>query len=157
MRKEHDCEACRLRAAGLSEGATLATVAEHDRQAIAQFGWTAHHIVDGQVPSAHTHGLMERFEHLDVQVVLPATPETIQALLAPIAVAVTRGRRFGAGDEVRGVFNVPLRFVERPEGGRTVLRALFPDPEGRWPDDPNVAAGYELQLALLEGEAAVSP
>ncbi len=144
------CEVERLQEAGLSRGAALATIEEHDRQAIEKYGWTAHHIVDDTVPSAHTHGLTERFGHPDFQVVLPAAPETIQRLLAPLVQAVVNGQTFRAGEETLGVFNVPVRFVERRESGRTVLRAIFPDPEGRWPDEQGVQRGYELQLAHHE-------
>jgi hypothetical protein len=145
-----DCEIHRLQEAGLSFEAALATIREHDRQAIERFGWVAHHIVDSPVPTAHTHGLRERFDHPDLQVVLPASPETIQRLLAPVAQAVVNGRTFCAGEEATDVFNVPVRFVARTESGRGVLRVLFPDPNGRWPDDPGVEPGYDLQLADIE-------
>ena len=130
--------------------ASLAMIAEHDRHAIARYGWAAHYIVGGIVPSAHTHGLMERFEHPDLQVVLPAAPETLRRLLTPLALAVTKGRVFRAGQEAGGVFTLPVRFIERREGRRMVLRALFPDPKGRWPDDVDVEPGYGRQLAEVE-------
>lgn len=144
------CEVERLQQAGLSRGAAFATIEEHDRHAIEDYGWTAHHIVGDTVPSAHTHGLSERFGHPDLQVVLPAAPETIQRLLAPLAQAVVNGRTFRAGEESFGVFNVPVRFVERQEGGRPVLRAIYPDPKGKWPDEHGVQPGYDLQLLNLE-------
>lgn len=145
-----DCEIDRLQEAGLSLEAAAATIREDERQLMERYGWVAHHIVDSPVPTAHTHGLWERFGHPDLQVVLPARPETIQRLLAPVAQAVVGGSRFHAGEEATGVFNVPIRFVARTEGGRAVLRVLFPDPYGRWPDDPDVEPGYDLQLADID-------
>jgi hypothetical protein len=51
---------------------------------------------------------------------------------------------------VRGVFIVPVRFIEWREGRRVVLPVLFPNPKGRWPEDSAVARGYGLQLAGVE-------
>lgn len=140
------CESCELQASGLTVEQALSVVAERTRTAIAQYGWAAHVIPDASPATAHTQGLMETYEHPDLQVVLPADPATLQRLLRPLAEAVKAGRIFHPGDEAEGVFNVPVRFAERGEGGRQVLRALFPDPQGRFPGDPGVDPEWGKQL-----------
>jgi hypothetical protein len=88
--------------------------------------------------------------HADLEIVLPARPETLARLIKPLANAVKAGRRLRAGEEVTDLFSVPVRFAAAKEGGRDVLRAIFPDPEGRWPEDPRCSPGYRDQLNDIE-------
>lgn len=145
-----DCDACKFLARGnVTEEQAMALIREHDQNAIAKHGWTAHYLVATYPQSAHTHGLQERFGHPDLQIVLHMAPERLAQLLGPIADAVTKGRTFRPGEEATDLFLVPVRFREYQEGGRTVLRALFPDEHGRWPEDPNAPAAWRAQLLTL--------
>jgi hypothetical protein len=134
----------------MSREAALKTLYADMRDRIAQYSWTSHLIVDAPVPSIHTHGLDETAHHPDLEVVLPTDPDTLYRLLAPLAEAAAAGTRFSIHTETVGLFKTPVRFRDAVESGRPVLRAIFPDPCGRWPEDPLVAAGYELQLEGLD-------
>lgn len=125
---------------------TLEGLAKAHNDLIAQYGWTAHYIVDARIPTGHTHGLQENFGHPDLQIVLPVQMEQLQEFLTVLAEAVVNGRIFDTLASHTKVFSVPIRFIERAEGNRYVLRALFPDPRGRWPEDPEVLPGYKAQL-----------
>jgi hypothetical protein len=111
---------------------------------MARFGWVAHVITDS--PLIHTHGLAERFGHPDREIRLAVDPTTRYHLLAPLVDTIKAGRRFAAGDEDQTIFSVPVRFVTREESGRRVLRAIFPDPQGRFPDDPGCPPAWAAQL-----------
>ena len=52
--------------------------------------------------NAHTHG-MERYGHLDFQVVLFLPPNEIARILNTMGLRVQNGERFRAGDYVSGI------------------------------------------------------
>lgn len=141
------CEVCEAVAQGVPQPVAMARAQLDMETLIDQHGWAAHLIVDTYPSSIHTHGLADRFHHPDFQVVLPVDRSLLYSLIAPMARAVVGGRIFRAGDEVPDLYLCPVRLVERIESGRQVLRILFVDPAGRWPDDPRVAPGWETQLS----------
>ena len=145
-----DCDACKFLARGnVTEEQAMALIRQHDRSAIEKYGWTAHYLVGTYPHSVHTHGLQERFGHKDLQIVLHMAPERLAQLLNPLVEALVAGRTFGVAQEVTDLFSVPVRFREYQEGGRTVLRAVFPDEYGRWPEDPTATAAWRAQLLSL--------
>ena len=111
---------------------------------IEQMGWVAHVITDE--PTAHTHGLEETYGHPDIQVWIPTNYEKQYELLATVAEAVKEGRRYEADKEYADLFNLPVRFVQRWESGRSVLRMIIPDPNGKFAGDPGCMPGYDAQL-----------
>ena len=143
-RKTCSCNMCRLQQGGLSHHDALGSVVVRDADLIERFGWVAHTMTDQ--PLIHTHGLQERFDHPDLEIRLAVPPNKRYSFLAPIAEAVKAGRRFQAGEEDHTVFSVPIRFIAREESGRMVLRAIFPDPAGRFPDDPGCPPEWAEQL-----------
>ena len=139
------CEVCALREEhGLSQEEALVLSQQLDAERLAHHGWVAHAITDA--PLIHTHGLPEQFDHPDLEIRLAVPPKQRYALLAPLVDAVKTGRRFHAGDEDPTIFAVPVRFIACTESGRSVLRAIFPDPTGRFPDDPGCPAEWADQL-----------
>lgn len=95
--------------------------------------------------NAHTHG-MERYGHLDFQVVLFLPPNEIARILNPMGLRVQNGERFRAGDYVSGIYeDCPIRLDAFEETGRTVLRVVIPDKYGVFPEDENCMETYKLQ------------
>lgn len=139
------CEVCALQQAqNLTYDEAIALSNQHDAELIAKVGWVAHALTDA--PLIHTHGLLEHFDHLDLEIRLAVSPQQRYDLLAPLAEAVKAGCRFTTSEEDTTVFSVPIRFVIRCESGRSVLRAIFPDPEGRFPGDPGWLSAWADQL-----------
>lgn len=96
--------------------------------------------------NAHTHG-MEKYGHMDFQLVLKAHPAEIGRILNTFGLWVQSGRRFKAGDMVSGIFqDCNVRLDEFEETGRTVLRIIIPDDENRFPEDEECMEVYRLQL-----------
>ena len=143
-RKTYSCEMCRLQPGGRSRHDAIKSLVAHDAELIERVGWVAHAMTDR--PLIHTHGLQERFDHPDLEIRLAVPPEKRYHLLAPIAEAVKAGRRFQVGGEDPTLFSVPIRFIAREESGRMVLRAIFPDPAGRFPDDPGCPPEWAEQV-----------
>lgn len=141
----NECEACRVaRDEGISHDEALQRIGLKDSHMIEYHGYTTHIITDS--PYAHTHGLAESHNHLDIEVRLATSVEDRGRLIGIIVGAVLLGRKFRDGQEVSDLFVVPVRFVRRRESDRDVLRAVFPDPSGRWPGDPDCDPGYDEQL-----------
>lgn len=96
--------------------------------------------------NAHTHG-MEKYGHMDFQLVLKTHPTEISRILSTFGLWVQSGRRFKAGDMVSGIFrDCDVRLDEFEETGRKVLRVIIPDDENRFPEDENCMEVYRLQL-----------
>lgn len=139
------CAVCALQSSqGLSHEAALAQLSQRDAELIVKIGWVAHALVDQ--PLIHTHGLPERFDHPDLELRLDVPPRQRYELLAVLAEAVKAGRRFKPGDEDTTLFSVPVHFIAREESGRMVVRAIFPDPQGRFPDEPGCPSEWAAQL-----------
>lgn len=94
----------------------------------------------------HTHG-MEKYGHLDFQVVLELDPNDIAFILNTLGMRVQSGEKFNAGDLVYGIFaDCPIRLDEFEETGRTVLRVIIPDEKNVFPDDEKCNADFKIQL-----------
>lgn len=96
--------------------------------------------------NAHTHG-MEKYGHMDFQVVLHMSPKEICYILNTLGLRVQSGERFRAGDLVTGIFlDCPIRLDEYEETGRTVLRVMIPDKHNIFPEDERCMEPYRLQM-----------
>lgn len=110
--------------------------------------------------NAHTHG-MEKYGHPDFQVILSLPPREIGRILNTLGLRVQEGERFQAGRYVSGIYaDCDIRLDEFRETGRDVLRAVIPDRQNRFPEDPQCEEPYRLQSMdtedLYEREGALS-
>lgn len=100
--------------------------------------------------NAHTHG-MEKYGHMDFQIVLGLPPEDIGYILNTLGLRVQAGEFFHAGDYVSGIYSdCDVRLDKYEETGRQVLRVMIPDQENRFPDHPECMAPYTIQLLKTE-------
>ena len=100
--------------------------------------------------NAHTHG-MERYGHLDFQMVLALPLEEIMRILNTLGLRVQSGERFSPGDMVSGIYeDCDVRLDEYEENGRRVLRVIIPDADNIFPEDASCKAPYCLQLMKTE-------
>ena len=97
----------------------------------------------------HTHG-MEQFNHLDFQVVLNVSMQTAANVLVTLARRVAQGEKFEPGQLVDDILlNAPLRLDLHIESKRQVLRAIFPDDNNRFPEDPECEARHACQIKTM--------
>ena len=119
--------------------------------------WIIHFITDhyglGGTINSHTHG-MERYGHMDFQLVLPYEPGEIGYLLNGIGQRVQSGERFAAGDMVSGLYlDCDIRLDLHIETGRQVLRLIVPDENNRFPENRFCMAPYRFQTQRMFEEA----
>lgn len=107
----------------------------------------------GFVPNmcnAHTHG-MERYGHLDFQMVLRTSDKEIMRILNTLGLRVQSGECFQSGDMVSGIYeDCDVRLDEYEETGHRVLRVIIPDASNIFPEDGSCMAPYNLQLLKTE-------
>lgn len=87
------------------------------------------------VCDAHTHG-MNKYNHLEFQVVLDYGPQETGRLLNTMGDRVRDGESFKDGDEIKGLYldcSVFLKEV-RDASNNKVLRLIIPDKENRLPE-----------------------
>ncbi|MBQ3514309.1 MAG: DUF4262 domain-containing protein [Lachnospiraceae bacterium] len=106
-------------------------------------------VENGFIPytcNCHTHG-MEKYDHLDFQMVLQYDPQEIGRILNTLGLRVQSGESFKDGDLVKGIFeDCDVRLNEFTECNRTVLRVIIPDENNRFPEDEGCTAPYKLQM-----------
>ena len=96
--------------------------------------------------NAHTHGL-ERYGHLDFQMVLFLPTEEIGRILNTLGLRVQSGERFRSGDMVSGIYeDCDVRLDEYEETGRKVLRVIIPDANDIFPEEGDCMLPYCLQF-----------
>jgi len=98
--------------------------------------------------NSHTHG-MEKYGHLDFQLVLPLHPQLTAEILNTIGEEVQNGRKFKPGEYSKDVFTCEFRIKLYRESGRDVLRLIFPDPNMRFPEDPLCETSYKHQTVTV--------
>ena len=100
--------------------------------------------------NAHTHG-MEKYRHMDFQMVLALQPKEIGRILNTLGLRVQSGERFQDGDLVSGIYeDCDIRLNEYEETGRTVLRVIIPDKYNVFPEEERCMPVYRLQLLDTE-------
>lgn len=73
-------------------------------------------------------------------------PREIGRILNTLGLRVQEGERFQAGRYVSGIYaDCDIRLDEFRETGRNVLRAVIPDRQNRFPEDPQCEDPYRLQ------------
>ena len=96
--------------------------------------------------NAHTHGL-ERYGHLDFQMVLFLPTEEIGRIFNTLGLRVQSGERFRSGDMVSGIYeDCDVRLDEYEETGRKVLRVIIPDANNIFPEEGDCMLPYCLQF-----------
>ena len=117
--------------------------------------WIIHYVFDDPGPypylcNAHTHGNsingMEKYHHLDFQMVLNLPQEHICYLLNTLGRWMQNGESFYNGDMVSGLYeDCSICLKKARETGRDVLRLIIPDKYNRFPEDENCMEPYKHQ------------
>ena len=120
---DHECYACKY-------GAGAATI--HEMELVEKYGWFSHFVAgDKRYPfgiNVHTHELKRKFEHDDLQIILPVPDETLNSLLWTVVERIEKGEKFEPGMIVSKVVkNYNITFAYATENGRLVLRLILPD------------------------------
>lgn len=98
-----------------------------------EYGWIFHIVSDDpEYPhgiNCHTHGLVEKFNHQDLQIVLPVEDNVLGDVLHSVVDRIRTGDRFHADQVVLGILqnDYPVKFIKAYECGREVLRVILPD------------------------------
>lgn len=143
------CEIC-------SGKKTLADAEKMAEKAMAKCGWYAH-LVGGDDCSPtgfnyHTHGFVESFDHLDIQIVLPMPQDLCHSVANTVVKNIKKkGQKYSPGklyDNIMKGYNVEFQYAT--ECGRRVLRLLLPDKNGKSKDSETEQ--YRLQWNKGPGE-----
>ncbi len=126
-----ECDSCRLGAEEFKN---------QQRELIEKHGWLSHAVPDDpDVPfglNVHTHGLEENFSHTDLQICLPAHPNTCHHILIVVIDRIRAGEKFVAGKRYSDIIvKYDVLFLEAEECGRKVLRLICPDDKGSFASD----------------------
>ncbi len=100
--------------------------------------------------NAHTHG-MEFYRHPDFQLVLELPDEEIGRILNTLGCMVRDGRKFHAGEYVKGIYeDCNVRLEKFSETDRDVLRVIIPDKNNLFPESSGCEYPYAAQKLPTE-------
>lgn len=117
-----------------------------------KYGWYAHFVGGEQSVNYHTHGLFDKFNHPDLQIVFPLDPKIAMQLFWNCTHHIEAGKRFMPWDTVDQVvarYNVKFIPVWEESSERHVLRIILPDAQGRL-DRSNIEGGFAIQYDDIE-------
>lgn len=104
-------------------------------------------ISKGTMLNYHTHHLQEKLNHMDLQIVLPLEPQLVITIFHCMVEKILEGQTFQPDQFVEGILeDQPIYLVLKREEARPVLRVIFPDSKGRFPDHEQCDAFYRNQL-----------
>lgn len=100
--------------------------------------------------NVHTHG-MEKYNHLDFQIVLALNPQITGIILNNMGLRVQAGETFKSGEVLSDVLadGYKVRLIETEETGRRVLRLLLPDENNNLPGDADCSYPYSEQESFV--------
>lgn len=107
-----------------------------------EHGFYTHFVWDDkQSPTGmniHTHGLAEKFDHPDLQIVLPMDGHQANSILHAMVDQIKTGGTFVPDKEYAGVMKEPytVHVKEATECGRRVMRVMLPDVNNKHQDSP---------------------
>ncbi|KIL45510.1 DUF4262 domain-containing protein [Jeotgalibacillus soli] len=122
-----------------------------EKQMLEEYGWYMDAIYaeeyDEIHANYHTHGVQEKFNHMDFQIVLNIDPEVANGIFFTLTEDIGSGRRFEEGIEYSGIIeDYKVAFKPYREMGRDVLRVLLPDEDGVLPTEESCDEFYKTQL-----------
>lgn len=102
------------------------------------------------IPSIHTHGFKEKYNADDIEIVLRVSKKTAKGICDAIKDKYEKGEFIEPYVYYRDIIkNYSVMFVETiDKAGRTLLRLLLPDVNGRMPYDNDVDEKYAKQLKV---------
>jgi len=148
--EEHTCAAC--------NAPDLEAFFKKQREIMERVGWIVHYVLDHEekaVPfvNAHTHGILEKYGHADLQICLATRlgvpTDVIHQMLHAVVRQIEDGVVFAAGHKSGEVMEgYDVKFVDAEENGRHVLRVLLPDNRGAFPDEPGCTKELATQATF---------
>lgn len=96
----------------------------------------------------HTHG-MEQYGHLDFQIVIDLGMSLAGTLLNDMGLRVQSGQKFKVGDVISDlIVGYDVKLVGAMETNRNVLRLIFPDKNGSFPENDTCEYPYNRQYGF---------
>lgn len=161
MNHESDCECyvCQANSSGMSYEDSKRTILEQQKKFLDEYGFYIHLVFDDSSSptgiNIHTHGLEEKFQHLDFQIVVPLDNKVAHSILTTLVENIKSGVIYASGDYAsRIIRNYKLKFLHAIENGRTVLRVIFPDINGNL-EFYDMDSGYKVQYDGIIGESNI--
>lgn len=151
------CALCQATAAQMESRETIPIsdkmeqLHEQQDRMMGQYGFYCHYVFgspdEPNKVNIHTHGVLESFQHPDLQMVLPLPQKVALNIFHNIVDRIKEGEVFIPNSIVYGVIKtLPVKFMAAQEGDRDVLRIIFPDKQGIIEQeymDHNYAQQYE--------------
>lgn len=143
-----DCDIC----SASDKTQAFKELAENEKKNIKDYGWYCHMVAGGddQTPTGvnyHTHGCLESFGHLDLQIVAPIPGELAHGIFCLTIEKIRAGEKLEAGKRISEILDsMDVTLKETKEHGRTVLRVILPDSKGEL-DEEKMDEPFNTQWA----------
>lgn len=110
-------------------------LASWEAEQLEKSGWFIHFVAGDPdrsiAPNYHTHGLVETYQHPDLQIVVPLDTKTLYHIFHTIVDEIKQGSHYVPGRDYSGILRgYDVRFVVAEEGNRELYRVILPDAHG---------------------------
>lgn len=127
----------------------LDKIRELEKEHKEKYGYYIHYVVgfDNGLIDAHTHGLCDYNNHLELQIVISISYEIVNNLINNLGQKIKNGIVFQDGDKLSDLikdYDIVLKEA-KDENGNSILRMIFPDNKGKFPWDDGCNAYFALQ------------
>jgi hypothetical protein len=132
----------------------LDKIKEKQERALREHGWYAHFVNgDLEYPNQtnyHTHGILEKFQHPDLQICIPIQPALAHSLFHAIVARIQEGFIYEPNKSYDNVLagGFLVKTIEVKDDNRSLLRIIIPDANGRF--DTSL---YKEQLKTHEDQS----
>lgn len=128
---------------------------QKEKELMDKYGFVIHNVFpdseDEILWSHHTHGLKENFNHIDLEIVLPMSPNLAGSIFHGMVSSIKEGESFEnkliSGKVIK---NFDVQLVKVSDEKRELLRIILPDKNGRFPSDADCDEVYKNQLDDLD-------
>jgi hypothetical protein len=130
----------------------ISKIGKENKDKLNKYGHVIHYVFskkDGwnEDCSIHTHGVLELYKHLDLEIKLPLPQNVAMGVLNGMVESIKKGVSFEnklISDEVLKGYDVQL--VRVNDGSRELIRVIIPDENGKFPGDKDCKDVYKNQL-----------
>ena len=132
-----------------SDRRAVKSQADAEEQMLIQYGFYVHWEPHGNWINFHTHGIEEKWNHPELQIVLKMKVSVATNIFFAVVQRIRNGEKFEDGQEVVDVIKsgYNIRFFATKEADRNVLRIIIPDTKKCVaPDD--IAKAYKWQYEV---------
>jgi hypothetical protein len=126
----------------------LATMKQWEKEMVTKYGFYIHYVPDRLYVDCHTHGLRDSLGHPELQIVASIPGNIAMGIMHNVVDKIREGHELKDQeklDQIIETFPILIAKMKDREGAE-YFRIIFPDADGRFPDDEDCSPFFKAQV-----------